>query len=439
MLAYDIIKRKRDGGELSREEIGFLISGYTSGAIPDYQMAAFAMAVCWRGMSERETAMLTDAMALSGDSLDLSRFGALTADKHSTGGVGDKTTLVVVPLAAALGVKVAKMTGRALGHTGGTADKLESIPGYCLNLSHERFLAQVDEVGAAVVSQSGQLAPADKKLYALRDVTATVDCIPLIASSIMSKKLAAGARAIVLDVKVGSGAFMKSEAEARELARLMTAIGAHCGRRVSALLTDMDAPLGSAVGNRLEVAEAARILRGERGGHLEELREVCLALAAEMAALALGMSRAEADKKAEAALAGGQALSVFRRWIEAQGGDADAALSPAFAGKAAVQAAVKAPRDGWMTRMDSEAIGMASLLLGAGRTTKDEAIDPDAGIVLLKKTGEQVRAGEAIAILHTSGAERFAAGAEKLLSAVDIGSEMPERRPVILGAVRREE
>ena len=364
MRFYDIIAKKRHGLALSGEEIDFFVSEYTAGSIPDYQASALLMAICTRGMSGEETARLTAAIAASGNRVDLSCFGNLTVDKHSTGGVGDKTTLIVAPLAASLGCKVAKMSGRGLGHTGGTVDKLESFPGYTTSLSSEKFLDTVRRIGVSVVGQSGNLAPADKKIYALRDVTATVDSVPLIASSVMGKKLAAGAHSIVLDVKCGSGSFMKTPREAEELARAMVDIGRRNGRAVSALITNMDAPLGSAVGNILEVREAIDTLRGAGP---RDLREICIALAAEMAHLSLGTDLRTARSRAEEALAGGAALAKFKEWISAQGGDVSYIDEPEKFDTARCITELKATEDGYITAMDTERIGLASVALGAGR------------------------------------------------------------------------
>ena len=313
MRIYDLILKKRNGGILTREEIAFFIDGYVDGSIPDYQASALCMAIFFRGMTDDETAALTDCMARSGDMMDLSRFGDLTVDKHSTGGVGDKTTLIVAPIVASLGGKVAKMSGRGLGHTGGTVDKLESIPGMRVTMEREEFLRQVEEIGIAVIGQSGNLTPADKKLYALRDVTATVDSIPLITSSVMSKKIAAGSKSIVLDVKAGSGAFMKTPEDARILAGNMVAIGKACGRRMAALITDMSRPLGTAVGNTLEVVEAVKVLRGDSKG---DLYNVCVALATEMTVLFAGLTHAEAEAQVVSAIESGKALQCLKKFIE---------------------------------------------------------------------------------------------------------------------------
>ncbi len=428
MHAVELIAKKRDGGELTDEEIRFLIGGYTDGSIPDYQMSAWAMSVFYRGMTDRETAVLTDAMMRSGDMVDLSCFGDLSVDKHSTGGVGDKTTLIVAPIVASLGGKMAKMSGRGLGHTGGTVDKLESIPGFRTTLTAEAFRRQVEKVGVAVIGQSGNLTPADKKLYALRDVTATVDSIPLIASSVMSKKLAAGARSIVLDVKCGSGAFMKTEAEGRKLAEAMVAIGKACGRNTAALLTNMDVPLGFCVGNALEVREAVAVLQGKPG----DLRELCAALSAELLTLCHGWSPEEAAPKVRQALDSGSAMETMCRWVAAQGGDPNFARLP----EAPVQVPVVADRDGWVVHMNAEKIGVASSLLGAGRMTKEDLIDPAAGIVLEKKTGDFVKAGEVLAWLHTSDESRLPAAQARLLSALQWGEEPPRTGCLIYDIVR---
>ena len=428
MHAVEIIAKKRDGYQLMDEEIRFLISGYTDGSIPDYQMSAWAMAVFYRGMTDRETAVLTDAMMRSGDTVDLSCFGQLSVDKHSTGGVGDKTTLIVAPIVASLGGKMAKMSGRGLGHTGGTVDKLESIAGFQTTLTAEAFRRQVEEIGVAVIGQSGNLTPADKKLYALRDVTATVDSIPLIASSVMSKKLAAGAKSIVLDVKCGSGAFMKTEAEGRKLAEAMVAIGKACGRNTAALLTNMDVPLGSCIGNALEVKEAVEVLQGKPG----DLRELCAALSAELLTLCHGWSPEEAAHNVRQALDSGLALDTMKKWVTAQGGDADFTHLP----EAPIQVPVTADRDGWLTHMNAEMIGVASSVLGAGRMTKDDVIDHAAGIVLEKKTGDYVKAGEVLAWLHTSKESLLRAAQTRFLSALRWGDTPPQTGRLIYDIVR---
>ncbi|MBR6793202.1 MAG: thymidine phosphorylase [Clostridia bacterium] len=426
MRTVDLIEKKKRGESLTKEELRFLIEGYTKGEIPDYQMSAWAMAVCFRGMNRKETADLTMAMAESGDRVDLSSLGETTVDKHSTGGVGDKTTLIVTPIVASLGGMVAKMSGRGLGHTGGTVDKLESIPGYRTELSAEEFMHQAERVGLVVAGQSGNLAPADKKLYALRDVTATVDSIPLIASSIMSKKLAAGSKSIVLDVKCGSGAFMKTPEAAAELAEEMVTIGTNCGRNVAALITNMDLPLGFAVGNALEVEEALAVLRGEGP---EDLKAVCLALAAEMLILCKGFSSEEAKRQAEDALQSGKALAKLQQWIVAQGGDLEA-----FSKRRQKQVPsyeVVAPASGYIQKMDAEKIGLAAMVLGAGRASKEDVIDFDAGLRILKKTGDAVTAGEPIAVLYTAMDRDFAAAEQRYLAALTIGAERPPEQPLI--------
>lgn len=429
MNFLELIKKKKCGDELSGEEIKFLVDGVTDATIPDYQLSAFLMAVCFTGMTPEETAALTAAMATSGETLDLTEFGELSADKHSTGGVGDKTTLIVAPTVAALGGMVAKMSGRALGHTGGTVDKLESIPGYNSELSPDEFKKQVRKIGIAVVGQSANFAPADKSMYALRDVTATVDSIPLIASSIMSKKIAAGSHNIVLDVKFGSGAFMQSIESARELAHNMVDIGRRCGRNIHAVLTDMDKPLGLAVGNILEVKEAIDVLRG-RGP--EDLREVAVTLAGLLISMIRGISEDEGIDLARETLASGASYNKFREWISAQGGDVRYIDLPEMFGEANVKFTVTAPHSGYITSMNTEAIGNISTTLGAGRITKDSKIDPHAGITILKKTGDQVKRGEDIAILHTSTPELAEKCSSLYVSALTFGAKCPEVSPLIL-------
>jgi len=435
MRVYDLIQKKKNGEELTPAELDFLVQGYTNGTIPDYQMSAFAMAVYFQSMTPAETAALTDAMARSGDTVDLSCFGDLSVDKHSTGGVGDKTTLILAPIVASLGCKVAKMSGRGLGHTGGTVDKLESIPGYKTTLTGEEFLTQVSEIGVAVIGQSGNLAPADKKLYALRDVTATVDSIPLIASSIMSKKLAAGSHSIVLDVKFGSGAFMKTEEDAAALARAMVDIGTECGRNVSAVLTNMDIPLGCGIGNALEVEEAMEVLRG---GGPDDLRTVSVVLASHMVSLALGISVETAKEQVEDALNSGRAWSTFCRWIAAQGGDPLVCEDPSRMKRSAIIREVKAPKSGYITHMNTEKIGEAAVVLGAGRVRKEDDIDPAAGLRILKKTGDLVHAGDALAILHTEREDAFEDGAARYLDAIAFGEDAPAAMPLISRVIRAE-
>ncbi len=427
MRAVDLIEKKKRGQGLSAEELSFLVNGFTKGEIPDYQLSAWAMAVYFQGMTARETADLTMAMAQSGDQVDLSPLGDKTVDKHSTGGVGDKTTLIVTPIVASLGGIVAKMSGRGLGHTGGTVDKLESIPGYRTELTAEEFMVFSQKVGLVVAGQSGNLAPADKKLYALRDVTATVDSIPLIASSIMSKKLAAGAKSIVLDVKCGSGAFMKTPKDAAALAKEMVAIGQNCGRKVSALITNMDRPLGNAIGNALEVEEALAVLRGEGP---EDLKAVCLTLAAEMLSLCHGWSGEDAMKKAENALESGKALAKMQEWIDCQGGDLYSFEKARSQAKIPGQE-ILAPQDGFITAMDAEGIGISAMLLGAGRAAKTDSIDYDAGIILKKKTGDAIKAGEVIACLYTKEPSKFQSAAKRFMEALQMGAEAPSDEPLI--------
>ncbi|MBR2013747.1 MAG: pyrimidine-nucleoside phosphorylase [Clostridia bacterium] len=429
MRAVDLIEKKKQGNAHTAEELRFLIDGFTKGEIPDYQMSAWAMAVCFNGMTAEETALLTQFMAESGDQVDLSALEN-TVDKHSTGGVGDKTTLIVAPLVASLGGTVAKMSGRGLGHTGGTVDKLESIPGYQTALSMEEFLNLSQKHGMVVAGQSGDLAPADKKLYALRDVTATVASVPLIASSIMSKKIAAGARSIVLDVKCGSGAFMKTAEDAKILAEAMVEIGTACGRNMAALITNMDLPLGSAIGNALEVEEAIAVLKGQGP---EDLKEVCVALASQMLSLCRNWSLEQAEMKVKEALQSGAAYAKFEEWIAAQGGDINAFLqqrkNPCRSHR------VLAKESGYITAMDAEQIGIAAMLLGAGRAKKEDAIDYAAGIRLLKKTGEQVQKGEPIAELFTASAESFDGAERCFLNSLTIGEQPPKMLPLILDRI----
>ncbi|MBO7503616.1 MAG: pyrimidine-nucleoside phosphorylase [Clostridia bacterium] len=429
MRMYDILQKKRYGEELTREEIGFFIKGYTEGSVPDYQAAAFCMAVCFAGMTDRETAALTDAMARSGDTVDLSRFGNLSVDKHSTGGVGDKTSLILCPIVSSLGCKVAKMSGRGLGHTGGTVDKLESIPGYRTSLSEEEFLDQVERTGLALIGQTGNLTPADKKLYALRDVTATIDSIPLITSSIMSKKLAAGSKNIVLDVKTGSGAFMKTPEDAEKLAENMVRIGKSCGRNVSALLTDMDRPLGFAVGNSLEVIEAVNVLKGLEKG---DLYEVSVSLATEMVSLVKSITPESARREVENAIETGKAFAKMKEWIAAQGGDTSVLDDTDLFPKAAFAYEVRAPKGGRIRKMNAEDIGKAAAILGAGRISKEDPIDHAAGIVLEKKTGDSVKKGDVIATLFTNNEASVAQAEERFLSALEIGrGDVPEEKLIL--------
>lgn len=433
MRSYDILDCKRHGIEHTREQLQFLINGYVSGEIPDYQMSAWLMAVCCNGMTERETAYLTEIMAESGDTVDLSRFGDTTVDKHSTGGVGDKTSLVIAPIAASLGCRVAKMSGRGLGHTGGTIDKLESIPGYKTVLTPQEFFGVVERTGMAMIGQSGDIAPADKKLYALRDVTATVESIPLITSSIMSKKLAAGARSIVLDVKVGSGAFMKTLEDAKTLAGSMVDIGRRLGRRMTAVLSSMDVPLGYAIGNSLEVVEAVSVLKGESKG---DLYEVCVALATEMVSLSLKMDTEDARKRVIDAIESGKAFEKLLEWVSAQGGDQCVLEDTSLFKQAEYSLEVKAHDSGFITAMDAASIGSAGVILGAGRLKKEDAIDPAAGIILRAKTGDRVTRGDLLCTLYSGDRSRLEEAHERFLDSVKIGDVAPEKQPLIYEIMR---
>ena len=415
MRAVDIIIKKRDHQELSSEEIAFFVEGFTRGEIPDYQVSAWAMAVLLNQMNERETTDLTMAMAHSGEVLDLSTVVPLAVDKHSTGGVGDKTTLVVEPLVAACGLAVGKMSGRGLGFSGGTLDKMESIPGYRTDLSREEFIEQLRTVGLVLTGQSGDLAPADGKLYALRDVTGTVPSIPLIASSIMSKKIAAGAQAIVLDVKLGSGAFMSNLEEARELARRMVAIGKRSGRRVVALLSDMNQPLGEAVGNALEVREAIDTLHGHGPA---DFREHCLVVASHMLVLGEKVgSFDEARRMAEQVLEQGRAFEKFRALVQAQGGDVSYVDHPEKLPQAEVVHPVASPQSGWLCEINARQVGETAVELGAGRERKGEPIDPGVGIVLYHKVGEHVQQGQELFTVYAKTEGDAARASQHLLQA----------------------
>ncbi len=432
MRMYDIIRRKRDGGELTEAEIRHFVEGYAKGEIPDYQASALCMAIYFRGMTLAETTALTLAVRDSGDRLDFSRIHGIRTDKHSTGGVGDKTSLVVAPIVASLGVKVAKMSGRGLGHTGGTIDKLEAIPGFCTDIPTAEFEAIVNRIGIAIVGQTATLAPADKMLYALRDVTATVDSMPLIASSIMGKKLAADDDCIVLDVKTGSGSFMKTEEDSRELACIMVGIGQRAGKRTRALITDMDRPLGYAIGNTLEVVEAIETLKGNGPADLYEL---CISLAAHMLTLSEKGDYAACEEMARTAIADGSALATLCAMVEAQGGDSSYICEPQKFAKARFTKQVLAPRTGYIHHVNAEEYGTAALLLGAGRNTKDDVIDPTAGLVLHAKTGDYIKAGDPIATLHTERERSLAAAEERLLAATHITNEAPTPRPLIFDVI----
>ncbi|KJR96018.1 MAG: thymidine phosphorylase [Peptococcaceae bacterium BRH_c4a] len=430
MRMYDIILKKRQGGRLETSEIDFFVSGCVSGAIPDYQTSALLMAIFFSGLDRRETTDLTLFMCKSGDTIDLSGLPGIKVDKHSTGGVGDKTTLILAPLVASAGVTVAKMSGRGLGHTGGTIDKLESIPGFRAELDHGGFIRQVRDIGLAVVSQTGNLVPADKKLYALRDVTATVDNVSLIASSVMSKKLASGADSIVLDVKTGRGAFMKNTGEAEELARLMVEIGRNLGRKTVALITPMDQPLGLAVGNALEVRESIDTLHNKGPG---DLKKICLYLGAEMVVLAgKAGSTGEALEILENNLANGLALAKFAQMIAAQGGNPDIIHNTGLLPKASGETVINAWENGYLTEVDAMGIGLSAMNLGAGRVSKESPIDLSAGLVLHKKAGDWVTPGDPLATLYynsQSGLERSTALAKQSFK---IGEAPPELLPAVL-------
>jgi pyrimidine-nucleoside phosphorylase len=426
----ELIERKRNGEELSADEIAELILGYARGEIPDYQLSAFCMAVYFRGMTAAETYALTDAMIRSGRTLDLgAALGRKVVDKHSTGGVGDKTTIAVGPIVAACGVPVGKLSGRGLGHTGGTLDKLEAIPGFDVELPVERFIEQVKEIGLAIAGQTEDLVPADKQLYALRDVTATVDVLPLIASSIMSKKIAGGADAIVLDVKVGDGAFMKTIEDARALAQTMLELGQHADREVVCLLTDMDQPLGAAVGNALEIAEARDTVMGQGPPDFTEL--VLDACARLLALSDLGIDLDEGRRRAEAGVANGSALEVYDRWVRAQGGDPDPAVLP----KAPVVLPVTAGEPGSVTRLGAIAVGVAALHLGAGRRAKGDAIDPAVGVVCHVKRGARVAAGDVLAEVHARDEASGAEAVEAVRAAYELGDEPPREHDILLDVV----
>jgi pyrimidine-nucleoside phosphorylase len=428
--AAELIRRKRDGERLSGDELSELVLAYTRGEVPDYQMAAFCMAVYFRGLNGEETFALTDAMIRSGETIELGpALGRKVVDKHSTGGVGDKTSLAVGPIVAACGVPFAKMSGRGLGHTGGTLDKLESIPGFRVELTTDAFLQQVREVGLAIIGQSANLVPADKLLYGLRDVTATVDNVSLIAASIMSKKIAAGADAVVLDVKVGNGAFMKTIEDARELARMMLELGQHAGREVVCVLTDMDQPLGHAVGNALEIRETIATLRGDGP---PDFTELVLGASAHLLALSdLELDEDEGRDRAAAAVQDGTAVAMYERWIAAQGGDPREEVLPT----APVVHEVAAPAEGYVSSLGAIEIGMAALRLGAGRQTKDDSIDHAVGIRCLKKRGDAVAAGEVLAEVHARDDASAKLAEAEVLDAYDFGDEAPPARPIVLETI----
>ena len=428
MRIYDIIEKKRDGGELTKEEIQFFVNSYTEGSVPDYQVSALLMAIYFQDMTDAERANLTMAMVESGDQIDLSDIKGIKVDKHSTGGVGDTTTLPLAAMVAAVGVPVAKMSGRGLGHTGGTIDKLESIEGFHVELSSEEFVEQVNEIGMAVIGQSGNLTPADKKLYALRDVTATVSSVPLIASSIMSKKIAAGADAIVLDVKTGDGAFMKTVEDSKRLAEAMVKIGNSVGRNTMAIISSMDQPLGFAIGNALEVKEAIDTLKGHGP---EDLNELCYTLGSQMVVLGGKASTIEeARKMLEEVVANGKALEVLKKFIAAQGGDASVVDDPSRLPQAKYVSEITAKQAGYIAKIEAEDIGTAAMLLGAGRATKESEIDLAVGLVLNKKVGDYVEAGESLVTVHAN-TENIDNVVEKIYSHIHMSTEKVEAPKLI--------
>lgn len=430
----DLIQKKKNGETLTKEEIDFMITDYVAGKIPDYQMSAMLMAIYFNGMENEELAAFTLAMRDSGDLVDLSPIEGIKVDKHSTGGVGDKTTLIVGPIVAACGVPVAKMSGRGLGFTGGTLDKLESISGFRIDLSAEEFFETVKKTGISVIGQTGNLAPADKLLYALRDVTATVDSIPLIAASVMSKKLAAGSDKIVLDVTTGSGAFMKNTRYAKKLAKHMVAIGNHAGKETVAILTGMEEPLGFAIGNNMEVKEAIEVLKG---GGPEDVKEVSVAIAGMMLSLGLeNVSHSQGKRMAKKALSSGQAFEKFKEMVQAQGGDIRYVEHPEFFERDAFEGEVLAAEDGFLSGMDTEKIGVAAGLLGAGRETKDSVIDMSAGIYLKKKIGDTVKKGEPIAICYAGTKEKLNRGMAMFESSIRYSKEAPRIPKLIVDIIR---
>ncbi len=429
-LPYELIFKKRNGARLGDDEIAFLVNGFTDGTLPDYQMSALLMAIFFRGMDDAETAALTETMMRSGELIDLrGRFKVRSVDKHSTGGVGDKVSLPLAPAVAACGVPVPMMSGRGLGHTGGTLDKLESIPGFRTQLSKDEFISAVERVGCAMIGQTKTIAPADKKMYALRDVTATVDCIPLIAASILSKKLSAGPEALVLDVKTGDGAFMQDMAGSKRLAKAMLGICKKSGRRAVAYITDMDQPLGLAIGNALEIRETIECLSG---GGPADLRELVIVFGAEMLSLAgAAKSAAEGRKAIEKVLGNGAAKKKFSEMVAAQGGDASVVDDQARLPSAKHVDAIKAPKSGVIQRLAARDIGVASLMLGAGRTKSADPIDYAAGIMLAKKVGDRVKKGEPIAYFHANDRARMSGAGERFLSTVEIGAVKPKKRKLI--------
>lgn len=429
---YDIINKTKHKKELSREEIFYLIDGYVNDTIPDYQVSAWLMAVCLNGLSKEETFYLTDCMKNSGEILSWDCIDGVTADKHSTGGVGDKTTLIIAPIVASCGVKMPKMSGRGLGHTGGTIDKLESIPNFNVNLSHDNFIRCVNTVGCGIVSQSGNLTPVDKKLYALRDVTATVDSIPLICSSIMSKKLAMNTNSIILDVKCGSGAFMKDIPQATELAKLMVTIGKQSNKKCTALITDMNIPLGYNVGNSLEVIESIEILKGNTKG---DLLTLCVELSSEIISTSLSLDYKTAKSRVLEVLSNGKALETFSKMVEYQGGNPKIIENYSLFDSPKYSYEVKSKVSGYIHAIDSEEVGIVSLNLGAGRHTKSDSIDYSAGIVFNHQVGDSVSTGDTIVTLYSSKVTDFSQAQDRLLKAITIDTEKPSKKEVVIKKV----
>ena len=432
MRMYDIIEKKKRNIELSEKEINFFVNGYTNGDIPDYQISALLMAIYFNGMSDNELSYLTLAMANSGDTIDLSSVNGITVDKHSTGGVGDKTTLIVALIVAALGCKVAKMSGRGLGFTGGTIDKLESIPNYSVNISTDDFFKQVNEIGLSIIAQSGNLTPADKKLYALRDVTATIDSIPLIASSVMSKKLAAGASCIVLDVKVGSGAFMKDVESAKLLAQKMVNIGYSANRKVLAVISNMDIPLGNAIGNSLEIKEAIDVLKGNGP---KDLIDICTSLASYMVMLSTNKNIEECRSLVNEVIKNGNALDKFKQLVKYQNGNVDYINNPELFKQSKYQVPFYAEKSGFISNMNTELIGNCSSILGAGRNFKEDTIDFSAGIILKSKTGDFVNKGDIIAVLHSSDEEKIQSGIKVFRQSITFSDKEVKKQPLIYDVI----
>lgn len=433
MSMYDIIDKKRLKKVLSREEIEYFVEGFTKGEIPDYQVSALLMAICCNGMEDRELTDLTVAMANSGDKLDLSPVNGVTVDKHSTGGVGDKTTLIVAPIVASLGCKVAKMSGRGLGFTGGTIDKLESIEGYNTNIEENKFIEQVNKIGIGLIGSSKKLAPADKKIYALRDVTATIQSIPLIASSIMSKKIAAGSECIVLDVKVGNGTFMKNFLQGVKLAKTMVDIGKMAGRKMTAVITNMNVPLGNQIGNNLEVIEAIEVLQGKGP---KDITDLCINLSTEMLILCTGKKKEVCEEMVKESIANGSAFNKFKELIANQGGSLKQIENPDLFEKAKYSVEVKSPKTGHIVKMNTSEIGKISTMLGAGRETKEDIIDYSAGITLIKKIGDAVKEGETIAILHTNKKDKIEETKKLYLSSIKINLHKPKRQRLVYGIIK---